>query len=184
MQAAGSSTSASGTDVRVRTVIGYGNLLRGDDGVGPAVAELLAARHPDLRTLAVPMLVPELAPELADAAVVVFVDAREGITPGTVRTQSLTAAATMGALGHLLSPGALVALAHLLYGRCADVFQVTVDAAQFDVGAELSSAVEEAIPVAADAVLKILSRSAARGARERSGTPASRPSLHRSSPTR
>lgn len=150
----------------MRTVIGYGNLLRGDDGVGPAVAELVAARHPDLRTLAIPMLVPELAPELADATVVVFVDAREGPMPGAVRTQSLTAAGTMGAFGHLLSPGALVALARLLYGRCADAFQVTIDAAQFEVGSPLSPAVADAIPLAADAVVEILSRPPVRAAPE------------------
>lgn len=150
----------------MRTVIGYGNLLRGDDGVGPAVAELMAARHPGLRTLAIPMLVPELAAELADATVVVFVDAREGATPGGVRTQWLTAAGTMGAFGHLLSPGALVALALLLYGRCADAFQVTVDAAQFEVGSPLSPAVTQAIPLAADAVFEILSRSSVRAAPE------------------
>ena len=56
-------------------VIGIGNPLRGDDGVGPrlaAEAEALAprprrGREPDLAVRAVQQLTPELAPEVAEA---------------------------------------------------------------------------------------------------------------------
>ena len=57
-------------------VIGYGNELRGDDGIGPRVAEAVAARnHPGVRVRIVCQLVPELAAELAEARTVIFVDA-------------------------------------------------------------------------------------------------------------
>jgi hydrogenase maturation protease len=57
-------------------VIGIGNTLRGDDGVGPFVVELLRAAHADgleLRTTAT--VLPELASEMPGHSRVVFVDA-------------------------------------------------------------------------------------------------------------
>ena len=57
-------------------VIGYGNTLRRDDGVGPGVAEAVAALGlPGVQTLACALLTPELAEPVARAGMVVFVDA-------------------------------------------------------------------------------------------------------------
>jgi hypothetical protein len=85
-------------------IIGYGNTLRGDDGVGPAVAALIAARQPGIRAMALPMLVPELAPLVAAAPVVVFVDAGVDAPPGEVRVERLDEGGDLGAFGHLVSP--------------------------------------------------------------------------------
>ena len=58
-------------------VIGYGNELRGDDAIGPAVAEQVAAwGRPDIRAIATRQLLPELAEDLARASLAIFVDAR------------------------------------------------------------------------------------------------------------
>jgi len=57
-------------------VVGIGNTLRGDDGVGPFVIDLLRAARAgwlELRTVLGPM--PELAGELPGHDTVVFVDA-------------------------------------------------------------------------------------------------------------
>ena len=57
-------------------VIGYGNTLRGDDGVGPRVAEAVAAMAlPGVRTLGCHQLAPEHAEAISRADRVVFVDA-------------------------------------------------------------------------------------------------------------
>ena len=57
-------------------VIGYGNTLRGDDGVGPKVAEAVEALQlPGVRTLVCQQLSPEHAEPISRARVVVFVDA-------------------------------------------------------------------------------------------------------------
>ena len=63
-------------------VIGYGNELRRDDGLGPRVAASLAG--PGVRALAVRQLTPELAEEVATARLVVFVDARVNPPAATV----------------------------------------------------------------------------------------------------
>ena len=57
-------------------VIGYGNTLRSDDGVGPKVADAVAALALiGVRALACPLLTPELADPVSQARVAVFVDA-------------------------------------------------------------------------------------------------------------
>ena len=65
-------------------VIGYGNTLRRDDGVGPHVAEAIAALAlPGVEALVCPLLTPELAEAIARARRVVFVDAMVTAPPGT-----------------------------------------------------------------------------------------------------
>jgi hydrogenase maturation protease len=57
-------------------VVGYGNPLRGDDGVGWRVAEAIAQRWADHVTIRVgQQLLPEWAADLADAQVVFIIDA-------------------------------------------------------------------------------------------------------------
>jgi Ni,Fe-hydrogenase maturation factor len=100
----------------------------------------------------------------------VFVDARRGTTPGTVVSETLTAAAAMSAFGHRLGPAALLALTVGLYGRCAQAFQVTIAGSRFDFGAALSPAIAAAIPAAADAVLAIVGDHPTSGGPSTSGT--------------
>lgn len=57
-------------------VIGYGNTLRKDDGVGPALAETVATLGlPGVEVLSCPLLTPELAAPISDAKVVLFINA-------------------------------------------------------------------------------------------------------------
>lgn len=57
-------------------VIGIGNVLRGDDGVGPFVVELLREARPDgLELRTAQTVLPELADDMPGHQAVVFVDA-------------------------------------------------------------------------------------------------------------
>ena len=57
-------------------VIGYGNTLRGDDGVGQKVAEVIASLGlSGIRALSCHQLTPELADPISEVRMVVFVDA-------------------------------------------------------------------------------------------------------------
>ena len=58
-------------------VIGYGNVLRGDDGAGFLTAELLRdkLRDPDIEILSQHQLLPELMEPISRAARVIFIDA-------------------------------------------------------------------------------------------------------------
>jgi hypothetical protein len=87
-------------------VIGYGNELRGDDGVGPAAARAVAAwNEPGVQGIATHQLTPELADAIAGAEEVVFVDARIGA--GEVVVQQVTLSSTASNLCQNPSPSPL-----------------------------------------------------------------------------
>lgn len=109
-------------------VIGYGNPLRGDDGVGPFVASRLGGT-------VVHQLTPELAERLAAADIAFFIDARQDLPAGAVETKPLDGGDVMT---HSCSPGYLLQLARDVYGRAAKGVLVGIGAESFDWGAPLS----------------------------------------------
>jgi hydrogenase maturation protease len=120
-------------------VVGYGNTLRGDDGVGRQVADAVAAwglAH--VRALSVHQLTPELAEPLAHARLALFVDACLGGTENSLRVQILEPMASAAALGHAVDPRLLLALARALYGRCPPARLITVPGLNFDLGEGLT----------------------------------------------
>ena len=136
-------------------VIGYGNVLRADDGVGWHVAERLADDPRLLRAtlLHVHQLTPELALDVSQASVVVLVDAQHGPDPGTFRVDRVAPVEDVATTwSHHLDPSSLVGLARELYGSAPEVYTVGVGVASLDAGDELSPAVEAAVPAIADAV--------------------------------
>lgn len=130
-------------------IVGYGNSLRSDDGVGVAVAEALAEQYrddADVRVMAAIQLTPELASDIADAQHVLFVDAAAEGRPGTIQKFPITAGDTGQLQTHHCTPGALLHLADQLYDRAADAMLLTISAESFEPGPKLSSPVEERVP--------------------------------------
>jgi hydrogenase maturation protease len=141
-------------------VVGYGNSLRGDDGVGWHAAGRLAAdpRLAGARVLARHQLVPELAVDVAAASLVVLVDAVPDGDPGSIsvhRVQPRRPAP--GAFTHHLDPGSLAGLAESLYGAATPVVLVAVAAASLAPGDHLSDALERALPDVVEAVVAVVS---------------------------
>jgi hydrogenase maturation protease len=135
-------------------VIGYGNPQRGDDGVAWKVLDSLRAAqpHPDappLRLKRVHQLTPELAELASRARAVIFVDARADAAPGAVSCQPLTPGTGTASLTHSLSPEAVLLYAERLFGQVPRAAVVTVGAATFDHGSELSPQALQAVPKAA-----------------------------------
>lgn len=107
--------------------IGYGNALRGDDRVGWAVAEAVAAWNlPGVQAIAVPQLFPELAEALSQVDLAVFVDAAipnsDGPNPRGLQVTDLirdhSPSAPAQRLGsHGFDPTSLLQLAQILYGH-------------------------------------------------------------------
>lgn len=146
-------------------VIGYGNRLRGDDAVGPLVAEEVASwRWPGIETLTVHQLTPELALPLAGARRVVFVDAAMGAAAVTWRPVLPTA--TSPALGHVLEPGSLLGWAMRAFGQAPAAWLLTVPAKSFEVGAELSPVAQAGLGEALVRVRGWLDPPALQGAHE------------------
>ncbi len=119
-------------------VIGYGNSLRQDDGVGLRVAERIAGlEFPDVQTITCAQLSPEHAPLVAEAGVVVFVDAMLGADPH-VRLQPLSPSESAQVTTHALEPETLLALAREVYGRAPRAWLLPVPARNTGFGEQLS----------------------------------------------
>jgi hydrogenase maturation protease len=119
-------------------VIGYGNELRSDDGVGPKIANEVAKwKLPGVQTLACQQLTPELADPIASAARVVFVDAAIG-TSGPVQLLHIGPEEIYQVMTHATNPRALLGLARRAFGRCPPATWLTIPVEDVDFGEELS----------------------------------------------
>jgi hydrogenase maturation protease len=137
-------------------IIGYGNTLRGDDGVGPGIALQLAQEFPEWAVLMPHQLMPELAESLSHADRAVFIDASiEGET-GDVSCAVLTGMDDGSLFTHHVSPEALLAGAEALYGHAPQAWLVTITGQNFEYGEGLSPEVAYAVPEVCCLVQKLL----------------------------
>jgi hydrogenase maturation protease len=130
-------------------VIGYGNSLRSDDGVGVAVAEALAEQcrdNPDVRVVAAMQLTPDMSSDIAEARFVLFVDAAAGDVPGTIQRFPVSAADAGQLQTHYCTPPTLLSLAEQLYGGSPAATVLTVSAESFEPGTNLSPSVQARVP--------------------------------------
>jgi hydrogenase maturation protease len=143
-------------------VVGYGNPLRTDDGVGPAVAARLAGdpRLAGAEVRSAHQLTPELALDASAASLLVLVDASADVPAGDVTVTRLDPEAAVSEAGeamtHHLDPAGLVGLARELWGSAPEVVLVSVGVSSLEVGDRLSPVVEGAVQHATDAVAAIV----------------------------
>ena len=123
-----------------RLVIGIGNSLRGDDGVGALLAEQVEGRS-------VQQLTPELAAELAELKVVLFIDAWLAPAGAAPRITAISPAAG-AAESHRLEPAQLLAISQALYGRAPAAHLLQVPATRFEHGTTLSAELQASLPQA------------------------------------
>ncbi|GAY16332.1 hydrogenase maturation protease [Mycobacterium sp. shizuoka-1] len=137
-------------------VIGVGNDLRRDDGVGPTVAAEVARNcPPGVRVLTCDAEPAALLDAWEHAALAVVIDAAAGDRPGRVRRVDLHEVDdTVAVSSHDLSLLTTFRLAQALGRAPQAAVAVTVDAGDLGHGAGLSAAVAAAVPAAAAAVLR------------------------------
>lgn len=140
-------------------IIGYGSLLRGDDGVAWRIIDALTVKPEAVRgeAWAVHQLAPELADPISRARLVVFIDAIYGDTPGEVQVFPLELAPPQRG-SHQTTPEGLLALAEDLYGRRPPAYIVTITGQSFEIAENLSPAVTAAIPEAVNRILTLLEK--------------------------
>jgi hydrogenase maturation protease len=137
---------------RKRLVIGIGNPLRGDDGVGSWLAEqaaLLTAADSGgpVAVRSVHQLTPELAEELAQLEEVLFIDA--WLAPATAAPELTEIVPAPGAAdSHRLEPAQLLAMGQALFGPMPRAHLLQVPAHAFAHGMELSEELEATLPAA------------------------------------
>ena len=133
-------------------VIGYGNPLRSDDGVGPKVAEAVEElQMPDVRALICHQLSPEHAEPIARARTVVFVDAAVD-APNDVRLRKLEPGESSQLMAHAADPRTMLALARDAFGHCPEAWWLTIPAVKLDFGEELSPVARHGFEVALEQI--------------------------------
>jgi hydrogenase maturation protease len=146
-------------------ILACGNTLRGDDGIGPFLAEWAEQRfsgQAGVRVIARQQWTPELAEEIAVAGSVLFIDCSIQSSAGSVEVFPVEPAApAQGLATHHLGAAELLDLGRELYNslpRCA--LLLTVGAASTELSEEFSDAVKAAIPEACrlleETVLRLL----------------------------
>jgi len=132
--------SAGGT-----LVIGIGNSLRGDDGVGWRLAAELG-NGVNVRCLH--QLTPELAADLALVGRVLFIDAWLAPAGAAPRLRPVAPGGSGVAGSHRLEPAQLLGLAQMLYGAAPRATQLLVPAFAFPHGDALSPDLQRSLPAA------------------------------------
>jgi hydrogenase maturation protease len=126
------------SDLQELLIIGYGNTLRRDDGVGPKVAEAVAALNlPGVQAIVRHQLVPELAGPISQARAVVFVDA-DAKAAGEAELRPIMADSGGQILAHATDPRSLLALAEKIFGRNPQAWLLAIPVEDLGIGDGLS----------------------------------------------
>jgi hydrogenase maturation protease len=130
-------------------IIGYGNTLRGDDGIGWYAARDLSVTEgtEDFKSIACHQLTPELAKDISESDCTIFIDASVGGCPGAVTIRKLAMNSfAVNSITHHMNPETLLLLASELYYVHPTAYLITVDGESFDHEEELSPVVRETLP--------------------------------------
>lgn len=128
-------------------LVGYGNPLKADDGLGCHVARQIGHHlRGDERLEIVPchQLEPEVAQKIAESEFVIFVDATTEGEPGTISETTVTPdPAFNGKFGTSMTPATLLAAAQALHQNCPPAVLFNMTGWCFDFGEQMSTVVGE-----------------------------------------
>jgi hydrogenase maturation protease len=130
-------------------IIGYGNTMRGDDGVGWFAARALSATGDmfNMKSIVCQQLTPELAKDISESECTIFIDASIGECPGAVLIHTLSYdCILLQSMSHDINPEALLLLSFELYASRPVAYMITVEGESFDYEEKLSPRVKEALP--------------------------------------
>jgi hydrogenase maturation protease len=145
-------------------IVGYGNPLRGDDGLGWEAAARLAGTlsDPAIEIRAVHQLTPDLAEAASRAETVIFIDAScdngaedENNQNGVISRRIAPNSFSPQAFSHQLTPEVVLGMAQALYGAAPKGFLVTLPGRSFEFGEGLSPAISAALTALIDRVSEI-----------------------------
>lgn len=139
-------------------IIGYGNPIRGDDGIGQAViAEVEQWNLANVRSQSLHQLTPEMAAEMAEVETVIFVDA--GLEGDSVNITSLEPLPSdLFNWGHSLNPRSLLSLTQFLYQKSPQAWLIAIPGENFELSETLSpkalNGIQEALKIIKNLIKK------------------------------
>lgn len=133
-------------------IIGYGNPLRSDDGLGWHVAQQLSTllQSSDVEVIAQQQLTPELAETASHFERILFIDAARDLPPGQLRCEKLDVGGRLAreaqpsGYAHFLTPASLLAWTAELYSKFPEAYCLSVGGESFAEGEILTSAAQGA----------------------------------------
>jgi hydrogenase maturation protease len=153
----------AGTDIPRVLIVGYGNPLRGDDGIGWVAAQKLGQKFKNdsrVGSLAVHQLTPELADPISKVELVLFIDAAEGQPPGhlccTFITPQPRRSNQAQSMTHDFDPPRLLTMARTVYGCCPQAMLFTIAGQEFAHRESLTRTVELACERLVDQIYRIV----------------------------
>lgn len=115
-------------------IICVGNPSRGDDAIGPLIAEALQLQQPNLNVIETFQLQPELVEDMADHALVIILDAQTN-TGESITLRRILPTSTLGWCSHALSPEQLAGLYQTAFaGPLPEIIAIGIQARQFELG--------------------------------------------------
>ncbi|OIO83595.1 MAG: hypothetical protein COW32_03740 [Candidatus Aquicultor secundus] len=141
------------------TVIGYGNPLRGDDGVAHLVLDELERilGVPDIEIVRRHQLDVVDAELIGESHAVIFVDAHVSEQLGDIEVREITDARTDGInVTHISSPEELIVLAREIYGATPRAFVCAVRGYDFSFGAQVTEPTQRLARSAAGELYRLI----------------------------
>jgi hydrogenase maturation protease len=143
-------------------LLACGNTLRGDDGIGPWLADWAQERfadEPALQVISRQQWTPELAADIAEAEATLFIDCSTASEAGSVElVEVVPAGRTEGVGTHQVSAAELLGMAQELYGSLPrQALLLTIGAGSTELSEEFSQVVLDAIPGACERLEQTLS---------------------------
>ncbi len=139
-------------------IIGYGNPLRADDGLGPLLAEKLAAALPEktAKVVTAHQLTPELALEIAAPEIdrVLFVDAKRQLE--TAFNLEQLPPNDAGSCGHQTSPALLLSICAQLYQSPRLGWLLCVTGEDFSFAQQLSKTAKKNLAAATQQAIEFI----------------------------
>ena len=140
-------------------IIGYGNTLRGDDGVGYKIAEIIEQWNLDnITSFAVHQLTPDLAENIAKVDTVIFIDAVPIVDINTTKLEIKTISINPKSnnLAHHNNPQQLLSLTEAIYQQIPTAYWILVPAINFNFSEELSPISQKYVNLTLDKIKDIL----------------------------
>jgi hydrogenase maturation protease len=148
-------------------VIGIGNTLRSDDGVGVRAVELfegalasgcINVSNVEFDTKIVQQLLPELACDLSRCDRAIFVDVSLHLPPGTISLATIEPGDSykFSKGSHGIDIPFLLSIVKEIYGRAPSVMLLSVGGECFDLSEELSHTVRNSLPAVRDKMMSQL----------------------------
>jgi hydrogenase maturation protease len=137
-------------------VIGYGNVIRGDDAVGQIVAERIEALQlENVRSIITHQLTPEIAADLAEADYAIFVDAC--IESDILKIEEIDPSINeIVTTGHGGNPASLLMLSKTLYLKHPKAWMIGIPAINFEFTEELSEIAKQGVDEAIEKIKELV----------------------------